>query len=107
MSLTLAAGLAALVGALVGRVSFVWGYNRCMAEWQAHDRRRDAALGHLPVASVRLHAADGRTSYFWCHECGARVAVDEDGCCTTCGRDTERVTPYPPDFPVNRTHTGH
>jgi hypothetical protein len=39
-------------------------------------------------------------NYFWCHECGARVAVDEDGCCRTCGRDTEVVGPYPPPAPT-------
>ncbi|MDD5302428.1 MAG: hypothetical protein PHS14_04895 [Elusimicrobia bacterium] len=25
---------------------------------------------------------------FACRACGPRVAVDEDGCCVTCGRDT-------------------
>jgi len=32
------------------------------------------------------------TLHYKCSECGPHVAVDEDGCCVTCGRDckTER-----------------
>jgi len=26
---------------------------------------------------------------FFCKECGPRISVDEDGCCTMCGRDAE------------------
>lgn len=32
---------------------------------------------------------------FDCRECGAGIAVDEDGCCTTCGADAEPRGPSP------------
>ena len=41
---------------------------------------------HSPEASKPAKMKE--TEYFTCPNCGPRVAVDEDGCCVTCGGDT-------------------
>ncbi len=47
------------------------------------ETERDAALAKIEAMRQELHAW---RNCFICIECG-RGAVDEDGCCTTCGRD--------------------
>jgi hypothetical protein len=47
---------------------------------------------HIPASSAPV-----AETAFACRVCGPRVAVDEDGCCVTCGRDTtEEEIPQTP-----------
>ena len=38
----------------------------------------------------RLDLNRNREQIFYCAECEVACSVDDDGCCTTCGKDAER-----------------
>jgi hypothetical protein len=45
----------------------------------------------------RLKAALQRANRFDCPECGCGIAVDEDGCCRSCGADATPVLGRQPE----------
>jgi len=51
------------------------------------ERLETAFSGNHPA--IHVHA-DGDAVWTECSTCGVDVGVDEDGCCTSCGRDALR-----------------
>ena len=49
------------------------------------------------MTTIQVGYAWPSTMWFRCPDCGPRIAVDEDGCCTMCGADAvaEAATPPP------------
>lgn len=99
-----------LVGlAVVARFAYARGYQR---GWQARGKADEDRMVSALAAEMRdrppgeqmaaitaatyAHGVPTRSPYFRCPTCGPRVAVDEDGCCRTCGADAVAVSPYPP-----------
>lgn len=68
----------------VKRIAYRQGYDAGhLAGWKA-----SSALATQTYEQTRPRS-------FSCPTCGPRVAVDDDGCCRTCGADTTVVGPYP------------
>lgn len=57
--------------------------------------KAEQETGDLRAENERLKAERLRPCRFDCVDCGRGVAVDEDGCCVTCGHDTDRVVEAP------------
>lgn len=50
---------------------------------KALEQQREATKEAWRVAALR--------AWYDCLDCGSHVKVDEDGCCTTCGRDADLI----------------
>lgn len=72
------------------------GATRCLtaatdAIRRAMDRLdSDDAIGAYRLLAEAVSEADTRMPMM-CPECGPHVRIDEDGCCATCGRDTDHI----------------
>ncbi len=64
----------------------------CMRHWSERNgelvAERDAARARVAELETerKRYGGEHRTD---CPDCGEGVAIDEDGCCVTCGRDTD------------------
>jgi hypothetical protein len=50
------------------------------------------AFHDQPVSAPPERVSEGKRNRFDCPTCGEGIAVDEDGCCRTCGADAVAIT---------------